>query len=191
MKSLLFALALSFTTVSFAQGVKFEEQPGELTFSQLAVIENENECKTSDKNRETKIIDASNIKISHKVTHVGVTPDGDIMVLSNASGKMEITLMYCKRPGLTGDYQFMGSLRLDPSAECPIDQITASNVALGISHGGQYILSFAPIHILGTTRKSSLCVGKEEKKVANTTIVKTTTRTTRTINSSGSRVIQD
>ncbi|MEX1099116.1 MAG: hypothetical protein WEB87_01745, partial [Bacteriovoracaceae bacterium] len=97
-----------------------------------------------------------NATVNVGALYVGVTSEGDIAVVQNQGGAPTMNLYICPRPGLTGQGQLYDNIVLEHSNECPVSQITKTNVALEAQYGPFY-LKFAPIHIPGTNRMSQLC----------------------------------
>ncbi len=139
----------------------------------LNVVASENPCRTTgggygygygqqpyqNSNARTVVaIPLQGINVNAGSLYVGVTPEGDIAVVSNTNGGPRMELHLCARPDLTGQGQLMANPVLNSSQRCPIGEITASDVMLQSSAGAQpYILKYAPIHIPGTDRYSSIC----------------------------------
>lgn len=130
----------------------------------LGVIEQENPCRTGVGGVPTGAariltnlqIQGANVNVGS--SYVGVTPEGDVAVISNVNGVATMQLSLCPRPDLTGNGRLNGQPVLNTSMLCPFGEITAANVSLDSSFGfPPYMLAFAPIHIPGTDRFSSLC----------------------------------
>lgn len=132
------------------------------SFSQnLSVVAQENPCRVANQmtNERVKVtIPLVGVNVNTGSMYVGVTPEGDIGVVGNINGVPAMDLHLCPRPDLTGQGNLLGSPVLNTSQLCPIGEVTAANVALMSNSGyGDYILQFAPIHVPGTDRYSSLC----------------------------------
>lgn len=168
MKTLLMMLTLSLSSIAFGQLYTPDGK------NIMEVIKHENPCKDKVGNAispqalRTYFNTAINLNVRPGAHYVGVTPEGDIMVISNNRGRVEAQMLICPRPNLTGSGSFSGEPVLNSSFICPVSEITASNLVLDAENGlPPYILSFAPIHIPGTERVSELCIQEEKLKVSD------------------------
>lgn len=140
----------------------------------LQVVGNENPCRsTSGYNygpgyqqnqtvgagqRQRIVIPMPNFNVNAGAAYVGVTPEGDIGIVSNQNQGPVLEVYICVRPDVTGQGQVIRQPALNTSQRCPVSEITASDITLSTNSGyGDYLLKFAPIHIPGTDRFSSLC----------------------------------
>lgn len=135
----------------------------------LQTVGNENPCRstggygyTNNQNynnqRRRVVIPLTGYNVNAGAAYVGVTPEGDIGIVSNQSQGPVFEMYLCPRPDLTGQGQVTKQPALNTSYSCPISEVTASDVSLATNSGyGNYLLKFAPIHIPGTDRFSSLC----------------------------------
>ena len=137
---------------------------GTLPGNFIQIIETENPCRTGvggvpqNAPRIVTAIPLQGANVNAGGVFVGVTPEGDVGVISNQGQGPVMELRLCPRPDLTGNGQLASQPVLNTSTMCPIGEITAANVTLASSSGmGNYIFPFAPIHIPGTDRFSSLC----------------------------------
>lgn len=134
----------------------------------LEVIGNENPCRssfgvnsTSTNSRVRTVVPLNGINVNAGAVHVGVTPEGDIGVISRQSNSAVMELYLCVRPDLTGQGSITQQPALNTSFSCPISEITATNVSLPSNAGlGPYLLQFAPIHIPNAGRYSSICTNQ-------------------------------
>lgn len=85
--------------------------------------------------------------------HVGVTLEGDVLIISNSSNKLSIELYACKRPNMQKSAQFIQTPIINQSMMCAIGEISAADIYLN-SQYGPYHLAFFPI---GLSSQSSLC----------------------------------
>jgi hypothetical protein len=124
----------------------------------LSIVQSENPCRTgSNSNNRTRVVVPLNgVNVNAGAYYTGVTPEGDVGIVSNQSGGPVMEVYICQRPDLTGQGSLMNNPVLSTSYECPIGEITRTNIALQGQYG-TYNLSFAPINIIGTDRRSSLC----------------------------------
>lgn len=161
MKKLLFGLLIvgSFSFSTFAQTIN-QGQGDEI----LGTIMKENKCNdNASRSLTTTII--KGLDVHKDATHFGVTPQGDIAIITNDNGKAVLELLICDRPNLNGSGSISNKFELNPSPECLVSEITAGNVTLGGHNRLSYLLNFAPIDIPGTDRTSSLC--QRNKKEAS------------------------
>ena len=130
----------------------------------LATVGNENPCKssygyTSSNNQRVRaVVQLQGINVNAGAVHVGVTPEGDIGIISRQNNGPVMEIYLCRRPDLTGQGTITKQPALNTSYACPISEITAADVQLPSSSGYQpYLLKFAPIHIQNAGRYSQLC----------------------------------
>lgn len=109
-------------------------------------------------NRQRIVIPLSQYNVNAGAAYVGVTPEGDIGIVSHQNQGPVLEVYLCARPDVTGQGQMIRQPALNTSYTCPVSEITASDITLQTNQGlGDYLLKFAPIHIQGTDRRSSLC----------------------------------
>lgn len=129
---------------------------GNMSLDQMMpIIGQENPCAMGGQ-RSYVQIPLQGINVNVGMSHVGVSPFGDIAVVHNI-GQPVMDLHICPRAGLTGQGQLLYNPIIETSQWCPVGQITAADVMLS----GQvpYQVKFAPIHIPGTDQLSQLCNG--------------------------------
>lgn len=136
-------------------------------------VANENPCRSttnsygngyqqnqqiSSGTRQRIVIPMTGYNVNAGAAYVGVTPEGDIGIVSNQAQGAVLEVYLCNRPDVTGQGQVIKQPALNTSYSCPLSEITASDITLSTNSGyGDYLLKFAPIHIPGTDRYSSLC----------------------------------
>ena len=134
----------------------------------MNIVMNENPCQVSYQNgspfnnsgsgRTIVTIPLNGVNVNQGSVHIGVTPQGDVGIVSNQNNGPVIELHLCQRPDLTGQGGLSSNPVINSSDNCPLSEITSMNVSLaGNPQFSAYILQFAPIHIQGTNRFSSLC----------------------------------
>ena len=95
--------------------------------------------------------------------YVGVTPAGDIAVVSGNGVQNNAQLFICNVAPLTGNLQVIGQTIVENSFHCSFGQITAMDIrvefAVNQGFGGGFpdILQFAPVHIPSAGRISNVC----------------------------------
>lgn len=114
----------------------------------------ENPCHYGGQRAQTQLQVNSTVNVG--AMYAGVTSEGDIAIVNNQGGVAVMTLFICPRPDLTGQGNITRQPITEASQFCPIGQITASDVSISGQYG-TYYLKFAPIHIPGTDRISSIC----------------------------------
>jgi len=114
----------------------------------------ENPCQMGGQRAQAQMAVQANVNVG--ALYVGVTSEGDIAVVNNENGAPTMTLFICPRPDLTGQGSITNQPITEASQYCPVGQVSASDVQLQGQYG-QYYLKFAPIHIPGTNRISSIC----------------------------------
>jgi hypothetical protein len=122
----------------------------------MQVVAQQNPCWEGGQRSTVQIALQMNVNVGS--SYMGVTPFGDIMVVSNY-GQPRAELYICPRAimsqGTTG-----GTLTRNPIVQadplCPIGKIDAATVVFN-TNWGPVQLPFAPIHIPGTNRISQLC----------------------------------
>ena len=137
---------------------------GALPANFIQIIEQENPCRTNvggvpaNAARIVTTIPLQGVNVNAGGVFVGVTPEGDVGIVTNTTGAPAMELRMCPRPDLTGNGQLVSNPVLNTSQLCPVGEVTALNVSLASSSNfGNYLLPFAPIHIMGTDRFSTLC----------------------------------
>jgi hypothetical protein len=131
----------------------------------LQRVQNENPCITVNNNqnptRQRVDVPLQGTNINAGAFYVGVTPEGDVGVVINRNGIGAVMEVYlCPRPDATGQGSLMATPVVNNSNECPVGEISRANISLSAQYGA-YNLSFAPIHILGTDRTSSMCSNQQ------------------------------
>lgn len=133
------------------------------------VVMNENPCSVNYQNgspfnnnsntgRQIVVIPLTGINVNQGSVHVGVTPQGDVGIVSNQNNGPVIELHLCQRPDITGRGGLSSNPVLNTSSNCPLSEVTSLDVSLeGNPQFAAYLLQFAPIHIQNTDRRSSLC----------------------------------
>jgi len=137
---------------------------GQLPSNFIQIIEQENPCRTgvggvpANAARISAVIPLQGANVNAGGVFVGVTPEGDVGIITNQAQGPVMEIRLCPRPDLTGNGQLVSNPVLNTSQMCPVGEITAATISLASSSGmGNYTLPFAPIHILGTDRFSTLC----------------------------------
>jgi hypothetical protein len=102
-----------------------------------------------------------NFRVAANSTYVGVTPEGDIAVLTGDNvGNAVMSLYICPRPmGGQGSASMPHNPvfnRALPQTGCRIDEITSATALVPSAMGQPYVLAFAPIYFYQQLR-SSLC----------------------------------
>jgi hypothetical protein len=105
-------------------------------------------------------------------SYFGVSSYGDIGIVNMTNSSEAVLNLYvCDRPGLiTKTASQYSPIVLEPSNNCPVDQISAAWIKLeGEEDGGfldSFMVALTPISIDGTERKSSLCNNQVGVKVS-------------------------
>jgi hypothetical protein len=122
----------------------------------IGVIRNENPCQEGGQRTSTQF-PLQGISVNAGAVYVGVSSYGDIAVVSNTASGPMMQLEICMRAGATGQGQMLANPVINNSDYCPVGEITAADITLQ----GQIPMQvkFAPIHVPGTYRTSSLCNG--------------------------------
>lgn len=122
----------------------------------INVIRSENPCSMGGQRSATQF-PLQGISVNAGAIYVGVSSYGDIAVVSNTASGPMMQLEICSRAGATGQGQMLQNPVINNSDYCPVGEITAADIVLQ----GQVPMQvkFAPIHIPGTYRTSSLCNG--------------------------------
>jgi len=100
-----------------------------------------------------------NFRVAANSTYIGVTPEGDISVLTgDQAGNAVMSLYICPRPlGGSGSASMPHNPVFNRAIYgCRIDEITSATVYVPSSMGQPYVLAFAPIYFNRQLR-SSLC----------------------------------
>jgi hypothetical protein len=138
----------------------------------LQIVHNENPCRvnsnfngqnTSVSGKIRVVVPLQGANINAGAFYAGVTPEGDVGIVSNQGNGPVMEVFLCPRADVSGQGSLMATPVLNTSRECPIGEITAANISLQGQFGYNYNLSFAPINILGTDRRSSLCQGSYQQ----------------------------
>lgn len=137
----------------------------------LAVIAQENFCNVPNigfngvatTERVRIVVPLTGFNINAGAVFVGVTVEGDIGIISLQAQGPVMELLACQRPDLTSSaIPTGGNIVTNVSRECPVSEITAATIAVQSSQASQffqnYTFLFAPIHVRGTQRFSSLCI---------------------------------
>lgn len=144
----------------------FASANGQNVNTLLATIGNQNPCvstygytnNSAANNRVRAVVPLTNINVNAGAVHVGVTPEGDIGIVSRQGNTPVMEIYLCSRPDLTGQGHMTKQPALNTSFSCPVSEITAAEIALPTNSGfGSYLLQFAPIHIPNAGRVSQLC----------------------------------
>lgn len=85
--------------------------------------------------------------------YVGVTLEGDILIISNNNNNITAEVHACDRPNLTSQAYFLNMPKLNVSDYCAMGEISAADVGLQ-SQYGTYQLAFFPA---GLSSPTSLC----------------------------------
>ena len=133
----------------------------------LSIIAQENICRvpntgfqtTQSTQRQRLVIPLNGFNINAGAVFVGVTVEGDIGIISLQAQGPVMELLACSRVDLTSNaVPSGGNIVTNVSTQCPVSEITSATIAVQSSIGqGGYQFLFAPIHISGTSRSSSLC----------------------------------
>jgi hypothetical protein len=135
------------------QNIVMNENP-----CQISTYQNGSPFNNNGTGRTRVVIPLNGVNINQGSVHIGVTPEGDIAIASNQAQGAVVELLLCPRPDLTGQGGLMNNPVLESDSSCPLSKITDTDISLSSNSGyGNYILQFAPIHIYGTDRYSSLC----------------------------------
>ena len=124
----------------------------------LEIVAQENPCQLSGTTARVSIATTlQGLNINAGAIYAGVTPEGDIGIITNQNGNPTLEVLACDDLAAAGtptvfDYSFPV---LNVSDICPISEITDFDVVIQTTQG-QAILEFAPIAIPGA-RASSLC----------------------------------
>ena len=92
-------------------------------------------------------------QVNAGVMHIGVTLEGDILVVTNDNNRVKFDVHACERPQLTNQAQFIQMPVLNTSETCAMAEITAADILLNSSNG-VYQLAFFPA---GLSSQTSLC----------------------------------
>ena len=133
----------------------------------LEIVGNQNPCQSAggyygstynNNQRRRVVIPLQGYNVNAGAAYVGVTPEGDIGIVSNQKNGPVIEMYLCPRPDLSGQGQVIKQPALNTSSSCPVSEITAMDVSLTSTSGyGNYLMKFAPIHIPNAGRVSQLC----------------------------------
>lgn len=93
------------------------------------------------------------IQVNSGNLHIGVTLEGDILVISNSGNQTRAEVHACERPHLQNMAEFIQMPVLNVSDTCAMAQITAADVLLN-SNYGVYQLAFFPA---GLSSQTTLC----------------------------------
>ena len=126
----------------------------------LTVVGQENPCRESGQQRIHNSFPLRQMNVNVGSSHVGVSPEGDIMVVYNHGQGPAVDIHICQRAAFQGVGQVRAELSYNPNVQadqlCPVGKIDNAQVVTQGSMGPIYSL-FAPIHIPGTDRFSQLC----------------------------------
>ena len=130
------------------------------------VLENEYQCQTYDNNgnRTNRRISIpvqlpGNVNINAGSIHVGVTLEGDQLVIRRDGNNVITELRVCDRAGIqTNNAQFIQMPVLNLSYMCSLGEISAADVYV-YSNYGAYHLAFFPIGLSGP---STLCQNQSQ-----------------------------
>ncbi len=102
--------------------------------------------------------------------HVGVTLEGDILVISNNNNTIQAQVHACPRPGMTNGAQLMQQPIVNMSQMCAMGEVSAADIMIPANtntgynpyntypsyNQNGYHLAFFPV---GLAKPSSLCTG--------------------------------
>lgn len=126
----------------------------------LTVVAQENPCRESAQQRIRSSFPLQAMNVNTGSSHVGVTPEGDIMVVYNHGQGPFVDIHICQRAAFAGTGQVQAQLSYNPTVQadslCPVGKIDSAQIVMQGTYGPLYGL-FAPINIPGTDRFSQLC----------------------------------
>ncbi|MBT4792043.1 MAG: hypothetical protein HON90_10765 [Halobacteriovoraceae bacterium] len=115
---------------------------------------------TNNVRRRTTLTAAGQIHINAGALHVGVTTEGDVLIMSNNNNTVNLELHSCERPGLQvqASAQFMAQPVINDSKYCAMGEVTAADISLGATtqYGQNFQLHFA-FYPVGLSAPSTLC----------------------------------
>lgn len=126
----------------------------QLPANYMNIIRTENPCVSGSQRTATQF-PLQGINVNAGAIYIGVSSYGDIATVTNTSSGPLMQLEICPRTGTNGQGQMLSNPVINNSDYCPVGEITAADITLQ----GQVPMQvkFAPIHIPGTYRSSSLC----------------------------------
>lgn len=127
-----------------------------LPSNSLEIIGKENPCEVGSTRLRTSIT-LENQDVDKDSIYAGVTPEGDIATIQKHNGKTVLDMYICSRPDMAGQGTISRKFTTQVSLQCNIDEIIGDVMIETTSDYGSYMLAFAPIDVIGTERKSSLC----------------------------------
>ncbi len=123
-------------------------------------IFNEYRCQTfnqngaqTNKRLKLNVQSPGPVQLNAGALHVGVSTEGDVLIMSNSNNQVRIELYACERPAPQQSAQFIQTPILNQSSMCSISEVSAADIFAG-SNQGAYHLVFFPIGLSGG---SSLC----------------------------------
>ncbi len=120
-------------------------------------LENEYRCNTGYSTNNSRqrlgVQVPGQLNLNANALHVGVTLEGDILIMSNKNNRTTVELRACRRPANSSQAQLYTQPVVNVSRVCAIGEITAANVMVQTQYG-PYELVFFPI---GMSAPSTLC----------------------------------
>lgn len=123
-------------------------------------IFNEYQCQTysntgTSSNSRVRVTAQSigQLQVNAGGLHVGVTLEGDVLIISNSNNKVSVEVYACPRTSMQKTAQFIQTPIINQSMMCAIGEISAADMYLDTQYG-PYHLAFFPI---GLSSQSSLC----------------------------------
>jgi hypothetical protein len=123
-------------------------------------IFNEYQCQTysntgTSSNSRVRVTAQSigQLQVNAGGLHVGVTLEGDVLIISNSNNKVSVEVYACPRTSMQNTAQFIQTPIINQSMMCAIGEISAADMYLDTQYG-PYHLAFFPI---GLSSQSSLC----------------------------------
>ncbi len=142
---------------SWSGGVTSVGNGNKLPSDWVKRLENEYRCNTgysTSNSRQRLGVQASGqLNLNANALHVGVTMEGDILIMSNKNNRITVELRACRRAANSTQAQFYTYPAINVSRNCAIGEVTAANVMLQTQYG-PYELKFFPI---GMSAPSTLC----------------------------------
>ena len=123
------------------------------------VLYNEYPCNVGGYSSTSRITinvqSSGQLMVNSGSMYVGVTYNGDILIIRNESNRISAQIHACQRPGLVNNGAYLATQPvLNVSRTCSVGEITAADISLNSNNGYQYPLVFYPI---GLSSPSSLC----------------------------------
>lgn len=133
----------------------------------LQVVRQENPCR-NQATRRTASFPLQNVRANNG-DYIGVSPFGDIAIVSVNNGQAHMNLEICQRAGTSGKGRVTRNPVLNLSRYCPIGEISALDVVLeGYPAMG---IAFAPVFVADVygriIKNSSVCQGNQNNNQYN------------------------